>query len=140
MRGVKPLSVVCLLGILLAGCAQPESVTYGYYTKIPTVDVAALAVTLGIGESFEGRLEIWKAHWRDPRIAGAAQGSLVFYVRDPYHRKILDAGHIEGVYEFAFTAETSGEYMLVFDDAHGHCVVVMHHNYSGTLEDVSVIR
>ena len=137
------LIVVGLSG--MTGCAaEPresgdEAIEYPYYDEIHTGPTEALAVTLEKGERFRARLWIWKAGrfaffevrgWRVP-------ATLVFYIRDPYDRKIIDAGRIEGGYEFNFTAEVTGDYKMVFDDREGWCVVRIGHNSPEPLRDVS---
>lgn len=112
-----------------------EAIVYKYYTDIPTYHIATLAVKLGKGERLGARLTIWKAHKDQPRIG--QYGALLFYISDPYHRRIIDAGRIEGVYEFSFTAEVSGDYKLNFIDREGHCVIRMEHNSPALLRDIS---
>ena len=137
------LIVVGLSG--MTGCAaEPresgdEAIEYLYYDEIHTGQTSALAVKLEEGERFRARLWIWKAGrfaffevrgWRVP-------GTLAFYIRDPYGSKIIDAGRIEGMYEFDFTAEVAGDYRLVFDDRESWCVVRIGHNSPEPLRDVT---
>ena len=132
MYRLNLLLILCFFGVALVGCKQP--VTYEYCNEIATTDVVLVAVTLDRGESFEGRLEIWEASKAHPREQGSQEGKLVFYVVDPNEIKVIDAGLIEGIYEFDFAAKVPGYYLLVFDDAYGPCIVQMHHNHDGTLE------
>ena len=129
----------------MGGCAvEPresggEAIEYPYYDEIHTGKTEALAVTLEEGERFEARLWIWKAGrfayfevrgWRVP-------ATLMFYIQGPDGEKVIDAGRIEGGYEFNFTAEVTGDYKLVFDDRDGWCVVRIGHNSPEPLRDVS---
>lgn len=132
-----------LLGV--SGCAVGpqgsgnESAEYEYYIEVHTYKTSALAVELEEGERFGAHLWIWKEDklgfmeargWRVP-------SALLFYIQDPYGRRIIDAGRIERVYEFAFTAEVAGDYWLIFDDSDGYCVVRIVHNSPTPLRDVS---
>ncbi len=145
------LAVICLsmtvAGLfVMGGCAvEPqasgdEAIAYPYYDEIHTAPTEALAVTLEERERFEARLWIWKAGrfayfevrgWRVPT-------TLMFYIQGPNGEKVIDAGRIEGGYEFNFTAEVAGDYKLVFDDRDGWCVVKIEHNSPEPLRDVSV--
>ncbi len=130
---------------VMGGCvAKPqessgEAIEYPYYDEIHTGKTEALAVTLEKGERFGAQLWVWKEDrfgfmeargWRVP-------STLVFYIRDPYGRKVIDAGRIEGRYEFDFTAEVAGDYQLVFDDSYGYCVIRIVHSSPEPLRDVS---
>lgn len=103
-----------------------EKVIYTKRYVIDTAHIAAASVKLGKGEVFEARMSI-------------VGGSLIFYVRDPRWRKVVDAGRIEGEYEFAFEVEESGEYQLIFDDREGHRTIYLDYNSPSSLQDASVI-
>lgn len=90
-----------------------------YHMKFSSADVATMGFRLGKGDQFAARITI-------PR------GSVIFWVRDPWYRQIVDPGTISGVYEFTFIAERSGQYAMTFDDARGHVTIDMVHNFGET--------
>jgi len=102
-----------------------EEISYSKRYTIDTSHIAAAGVTLGKGEVFEGRLSI-------------RYGSIVFWISDPYWYRVVDAGRIEGEYEFAFVVEKSGEYRLVFDDSEGSLIIHLDYNSPSSLTDASV--
>ena len=101
------------------------------YTKQITFDTRHIAdamVKLGAGDKFEARMTI--------RSSGNP-GALVFYVRNSVGR-VLDAGRIEGVYEFSFIADRSDDYHLVFIDDEMKCIVAIEYNGPDNWWDASV--
>ncbi|MBI2328616.1 MAG: hypothetical protein HYU85_03120 [Chloroflexi bacterium] len=100
-------------------------VSYTKKYQIDTSHIAAAKIALGKGEVFEGRLSL-------------QHGAIIFWIDDPMWRKVVDAGRVEGVYEFAFTAEVSGDYLIVFDDKEGKLIVYLEYNSPASLRDASV--
>ena len=91
---------------------------------INTYDTASLWVSLAKGEVFNVRMYI------SPYAAkGSPSDNFIFKVLDEWHKVVIDAGRIEGVYELTFTAEHSGKYLLCFYDDRGHCTIELHHDY-----------
>ena len=114
-----------------------EGITYSRQYVIQTFYVASAVVSLGKGEVFEARMSVVKAD-RDKPILPPLEGSIVFWIYDPHWRKVVDAGRIEGEYEFAFPVEESGNYMLVFQDTEGYRIIYFEYNSPSPLQDASV--
>lgn len=115
----------------------PVVISYSKHYTIPTYHIAAVAISLGKGEVFEAQMAIYKG-FRDTEARPRADGTIIFWIYDPNYRKVVDAGRIEGYYEFTFTVETSGDHILVFEDTEGECFIYMDYNSPASLRDASV--
>jgi hypothetical protein len=120
---------------LLDAATQPMHWEHSYF--IPTYHIAAASVTLAKGEVFQASMTILKAN-KEEAVDPSVVGAIVFWVWTPKWSKIVDAGRIEGSYQFGFTVEESGDYILVFEDAYGDCVILMDYNSPSELRDASV--
>jgi len=118
---------------------QQEDVSYSKHYIIPTIHIAAASAVLGKGEVFEARMIIQKADGSEA-ITPPVDGAIVFWIWNSNYRKVVDAGRIEGFYEFSYLVEESGTHTLVFQDEEGECVIYMDYNSPAKLTDASVYK
>ena len=117
--------------------SQQEDVSYSKHYIIPTIHIAAASAELGKGEVFEARMIIQKADGSEP-VKPPVDGAIIFWIWNSNWRKVVDAGRIQGFYEFSFLVEESGTHTLVFEDEEGECVIYMDYNSPAKLTDASV--
>ena len=72
-------------------------------------------------------------------ISPRVEGEIVFWVRNPNYRKIVDAGHIVGEYSFKFAAQELGTYELIFDNKDEKCYIEIYYNSPVKMWDTGVI-
>jgi len=120
------------------GKAPEEVITYSYFNKFASFDVAAAGVTLGKGDKFEAHMIVWKAEGCEP-VLPLTEGEIVFWIRGPSYKKVVDTGRVHGESRFGFVAEESGEYQLIFDDRDQKCFIEFYYNSPGKIWDISVL-
>ncbi len=112
--------------------SQQEGVSYSKHCFIPTYHIPSASAVLAKGEVFEARMVIGKADGSE-LVTPPVAGTIVFWIWDPDYHKVVDAGRIEGNYEFSFTVEESGDHILVFKDEEGECIIWMEYSSPANL-------
>lgn len=141
---MRKLILGILIPVLLVGCGstadiltpetqtlEPETKievpeTLPYVIEVNTFQYAFIGISLAKGEVLNVRMYI--SPW-DGR--GNPGEDFMLQILSQAHRIVFDAGRVEGIYEFSFTSERSGRYLMTFLDDQGHCIVELHHDYEG---------
>lgn len=100
---------------------------------------STVTIELGKGERFEAIIDVeGAADTNNDNYMEFSDdwGGVLFYVEDPNHQKVVDAGYIESDpgfffdYGFSFTAQTTGKYRFHFIERYGHSFIKMEYKPS----------